>query len=67
MVEHNQSGLTVAWSILCLRIYGRDVSELRTRLASSFRETGFLGETKSVALALLALANGLDWFGLDQT
>jgi hypothetical protein len=55
MVEGVDSGLTLAWAILCFAAYGQDTTSLRARLAARWRRTAFLGETKSVALGLLAL------------
>ena len=49
-----ESGLTLSWSILCFVLYDQDVSEWQKLLARNYEKTGFLGETKSVALALLA-------------
>lgn len=58
MLEHVESGLGLSWAILCLTLYGHDVAAWRTRLTRAYEQTGFLGETKSLALALLALGDG---------
>ncbi len=58
MLEHVESGLGLSWAILCLTLYGHDVSAWRTLLRRTYEQTGFLGETKTLALALLALGDG---------
>ncbi|HET9491387.1 MAG TPA: prenyltransferase/squalene oxidase repeat-containing protein [Methylomirabilota bacterium] len=52
------SGLALSWAILCLSIYAQPVTAWRRRLMRLFRRTGFLGETRTMALALLALSDG---------
>lgn len=53
-----ESGLALSWSTLCFSLYGHDISEWRERLTNRYAMTGFLGETKTVALALLASGDG---------
>jgi hypothetical protein len=48
------SGLAAAWTALCLSLYGRDTAEWLERVDKRFAQTGFVGETKTLALALLA-------------
>ena len=48
------SGLALGWSSICLALYGHDNSELRKRLEEKFVKTKFLGETKAIALSILA-------------
>jgi len=62
MLAQNDSGLSLSWSILCFSLYGYDTSEWKTLLARSYEKRGFLGETKSIALALLALGKGAEVF-----
>jgi hypothetical protein len=62
MMDQTDSGLALSWSIICLNLYGEDTKRLRDRLERRYRETGFLGETKSIALALLALGKGAEVF-----
>lgn len=62
MLTHVQSGLALSWATLCFILYGRDVSQWRGFLASTYEKTGFLGEVKSVALALLASGEGSNAF-----
>jgi len=57
-LEHVGSGLGLSWAILCLTLYGHDASAWRTLLMRNYAQTGFLGETKTLALALLALGDG---------
>ena len=54
MLTQVQSGLALSWSILCLALYGEEVSEWRQLLVRNYEQSGFLGETKTLALALLA-------------
>jgi hypothetical protein len=55
MLEENGSGLASALGILALGAYGRDVAAQRTRLRERFARTDFLGETRALAWACLAL------------
>ena len=50
------SGLAASWAALCLSLYGQDIGEWQSRIEKSFEKNGFLGETKTLALALPALA-----------
>jgi len=58
MAETTDSGLALGWATICLSVYGEDISELRKRLDQKFAKTKFLGETKPVALAILASEHG---------
>lgn len=60
MLERNDSGLALGWSLLCLQLYGEQTSDLVVRLARSFEARGFLGETRALAVGTLALAEGAD-------
>jgi Squalene-hopene cyclase C-terminal domain len=62
MVKEENSGLALSWSAMCYEIYGEDSSYLRALLMREFEATGFLGETKVVALYILALAGGARFF-----
>lgn len=48
------SGLACAWAAICLSLYGQETEEWLERIAKRFAQTRFLGETKTVALALMA-------------
>lgn len=63
MLVDAASGLGLSWSMLCLRLHGDDVSSLLRRLADAHTKTAFLGETRSVALALVAATDGAGAFG----
>ncbi len=54
MLTRVESGLTLSWAIICLSLYGQEVSGWRGRLARVYARRRFLGQTKSFALALLA-------------
>ncbi|MEN8145651.1 MAG: hypothetical protein ABFS14_11945 [Gemmatimonadota bacterium] len=58
MLERNRSGIALAWSILCYRLYSLESAQLERWLADSYAQTGFLDETRVVATAALALAGG---------
>jgi hypothetical protein len=53
--DEANSGLAASWAAICLSLYGQDTADWRRRVEKRFRQTGFLGETKTLALALLAL------------
>jgi len=53
--DEANSGLAASWAAICLSLYGQDAADWRKRVEKRFRQTGFLGETKTLALALLAL------------
>jgi hypothetical protein len=61
-VKTANSGLALSWSAICYEIYGHDSANLRKLLISGFETTGFLGETKSLALYILALTGGAKYF-----
>jgi len=60
MLQRVDSGLSLAWATLCFAAYGEDVASWRERLVQRYARTAFLGETKAVALALLALSDGAE-------
>jgi hypothetical protein len=62
MTREAASGLALGWGIVCLRLYDENTSELKKLLAKSFEKTRFLGETKTCALAVLALGEGASFF-----
>jgi hypothetical protein len=62
MLREAGSGTALGWGILCLTLYNQDVREWKKILVKNFEKTRFLGETKAVALALLAFGNGASLF-----
>jgi hypothetical protein len=62
MMREGAFGITLGWGILCLKLYSEDVKEWEKILLVNFRKTRFLGETKAVALAVLALGEGASLF-----
>jgi len=62
MMREAASGTALGWGILCLTLYNQDVGEWKKILVKNFEKTRFLGETKAVALALLAFSNGASLF-----
>ncbi len=56
MLGEGESGLTLALAILCLAAHERPVDSLRIRLAGLYRESRFLGETRTLSLALMAMS-----------
>ena len=58
MAIYTDSGLALSWSAICLSLYGQDSAQLRQRLVQRFAKTKFLGETKAIALGVLAVADG---------
>ena len=53
--DQANSGLAASWAAISLNVYGQDTRDWQKRVEKRFRETGFLGETKTLALALMAL------------
>lgn len=62
LAQKTDSGLALGWSAICMSVYGRDGSELKKRLEQRFAKTNFLGETKAVALGVLAMGDGARYF-----
>jgi Prenyltransferase and squalene oxidase repeat len=58
MMRETASGMALGWGILCLAVYNQDVREWKKVLVKTFEKTRFLGETKAMALAMLAFGNG---------
>jgi Prenyltransferase and squalene oxidase repeat len=56
IAKETNSGLACSWTAICLGLYGQGIGDWQKRVENSFRETGFLGETKTLALGLIALA-----------
>ena len=52
------SGLALAWTAICLNLYGQETRDWQQRIDKRFGDTKFLRETKTLALALLALNGG---------
>ena len=53
--DEANSGLAASWAAISLNVYGQDTRDWQKRVERRFRATGFLGETKTLALALMAL------------
>lgn len=64
MLRRNDSLLALALSIQCLRIYGLEAAELRTRLGARLDRPEVARETRSTALAILALLDTSSPFAL---
>jgi len=62
MLEDVHSGLALSWSVICLSLYGQDTTKWKKLLAQDFEKTRFIGETKSIALSVLALSDGSTLF-----
>jgi len=62
MMREAGSGMALSWGILCLTLYDQDIREWKKVLLRNFEKTRFLGETKTLALSLLALGNGPSLF-----
>jgi hypothetical protein len=63
MLATNHSGLATALGVLALGSHGRDVGPLRARLATRFAATGFLGDVRALAWAVLASNAAVAPFG----
>jgi hypothetical protein len=53
-----ESGMALAWSMLCLSVYGEDASRWRPALFQAYERGAFLGSTRTLALAALATSGG---------
>jgi hypothetical protein len=62
MAKNTGSGLALGWTTLCYVLYGKDGTVLKRLLEQRFGKTRFLGETKAIALSMLALGNGARYF-----
>jgi Squalene-hopene cyclase C-terminal domain len=62
MMREAASGIALSWGIICLKLYNKNVKEWEKLLTANFQGTRFLGETKTVALAVLALGEGVRLF-----
>ena len=62
MMREAASGINLGWGILCLKLYGEDARRWEKVFLANFQKTRFLGETKAVALAVLALGEGVSLF-----
>jgi hypothetical protein len=58
------SGLALCWTAICLNVYGRETDDLQKQIEQRFAASGFLGETKSLALAIIALGGKTNPFRL---
>jgi hypothetical protein len=54
MMQETDSGLALCWGTICLSIYGDETSGWKRQIEKRFQMTGFLGETKTLALSLIA-------------
>ncbi len=64
MLADVDSGLSLSWAALACATYGRPVSDYRQRLWRAYARTRFFGETKTIALAVLAHGNGWRLLGV---
>jgi hypothetical protein len=52
--DPHSSGLALALGAICLSLYGADAESWRRRLVDTYNRSRFLGETRTLSLALLA-------------
>lgn len=64
MMQETDSGLALCWGTICLSIYGDETSGWKRQIEKRFQTTGFLGETKTLALALIASVDHVKAFRL---
>jgi hypothetical protein len=62
MMAEVESGLSLSWATLCLSLHGQDVAVWQQRLARCYAGSGFLHETRVIALALLAVSERISPF-----
>jgi len=54
--------LALCWAAVCLNVYGQDNSDFQRQIEKRFAAAAFLGETKSLALAVIALGGKVNPF-----
>ena len=64
MLPEVDSGFALSWVIACLAVHGHDTAAARRRLAESYVRTGFLGSSRTLALAVIASSSPERVFGL---
>jgi hypothetical protein len=64
MMQETDSGLALCWGTICLSIYGDETSGWKRQIEKRFQTTGFLGEAKTLALALVASLDHVKAFRL---
>jgi hypothetical protein len=62
LTRDSSSGLALGWTALCFDLYGVPSAPPRQRLREQYAATRFLGKTKPLALAVLALHDGAGSF-----
>jgi len=67
IARQTDSGLALCWAAICLNVYGRDDSDFQRQIEKRFTATAFLGETKSLALATIALGSKTNPFRLSES
>jgi len=55
IARETDSGLALCWAAICLNVYAQDNSGFQGQIEKRFAATAFLGESKSLALAVIAL------------
>ena len=58
LLDDKASGMALALGTLSFGAYGRGTARLKTQMVDLFGRTRFIGQTASLALAVLALADG---------
>ena len=62
MIARERSGLILSWAIICRFMYGQDYTALKAQLLRQYQKTRFLGQTKPLALSLVALGDPSAFF-----
>lgn len=57
MIERQRSGLTLSWAIICRFVYGQHNALLKTQLLEQYEIMSYVGQTKPMALSLLAMGD----------
>ena len=66
MLEQIETGLSLGWAIVCFGLHGRPTAALRARLDRLYGATGFMQESRAVAVGLLASTATAGVFGLGR-
>jgi len=66
IARETDSGLALCWAANCLDVYAQDRSNFERQIERRFAATAFLGETKTLALAAIALGSKANPFRIED-
>jgi len=66
IARETDSGLALCWAAICFNVYAQDNSGFQGQIEKRFGATAFLGETKTLALAAIALGRKANPFRIED-